>query len=181
MKIYFHLFLVLILIILNCVKLEAARENRCPNGDPPTSQLEKLYWQKHKEFNEIISDGHYNESSRYNNLTVEIEMISNKQVCLSRMSKWPHDTLCPYIFVSENRTDRYPNLVKYAVCGSSNCNKLCKRCEPVIILKPILMRTDNCSDQGVAVWEFRLEKRPFQCYCVRVKSFLSLSNPMMNV
>lgn len=169
MKIYFNLFLVLILISLNCVKIEAAGENRCGDGfrDPPTSQLNYQYWEELKNYEKIISNGYLN-NQNYSHLIVEIDVINNKQECLPRHSKLLHDTLCSYIIVNGNRTDRYPNSVKYAVCN--NCSKICNRCDPVIILKPILMRTNNCTDRGVAIWEFRLEKRPIQCYCAYLRS-----------
>jgi hypothetical protein len=176
MKIYFHLFLVLILIILNCVKLEGAGESRCRKGfrDPSNSQLKKQFWQEQRKYEEIISDGHLN-NDNYSHLIVEIDIdaIDNKQECSSRHDKLLHDTICPYIIVNGSRTDRYPINVIFAVCNS-NCSKACThKCLPVTILKPILMRTNNCTDRGVAIWEFRLEKRPIQCYCGRERTYMS--------
>lgn len=79
-------------------------------------------------------------------------------------------SMCPHHFVRVERTDRYPFKVWQAVC---NCDQRLDllpntfsgyKCRPISILRPVLVRTDNCDPQtSLYIWKMKWEKVAISC------------------
>lgn len=93
----------------------------------------------------------------------------NTNCSINKQTTWHenHISICPHHFVELRRQDRYPFVIKQAVCNCKSCldvNSDFLKCIPNYIVKPVLIR-HMCLSNGYYGWKRAFEYVPVSCSC----------------
>ena len=77
--------------------------------------------------------------------------------------------LCPWFNVINNDRKRYPNELTEARCKCDGCigGDGLSQCEPVYYNVHVLLRTEQCDQEGYYKWQSGWQKISVGCTCAR--------------
>ena len=93
----------------------------------------------------------------------------NTNCSINKQTPWEENqiSICPHHFVEIKRKDRYPFVIKQAVCNCRSCLDVKSdflKCLPNYIVKPVLIR-HSCLSNGFYGWKRAFEYVPVSCSC----------------
>ncbi len=180
-----NLTLILLLLLLIVItKLQGKPiDNQCK--DPTLEELKDLLSKEYKNILNKIQEGieiYPPVQEKYNITAKTILNFSSSSFSIIELGKkhgkqdcnkndqtiWHTNeiSICPYHFVEIKRKNRFPHLLKQAVCNCKQCIDVkMSKCLPLNVAKPALER-DYCSlNDGVFKWKFIMEFVAVGCSC----------------
>ncbi|CAF0841680.1 unnamed protein product [Brachionus calyciflorus] len=93
----------------------------------------------------------------------------NTNCSINKQTQWRENeiTICPHHFIEIKRQDRYPFVIKHAICNCKSCLDIKSdflKCLPTFIVKPVLVR-QGCLSNGYYNWKRAFEYVPVSCSC----------------
>jgi hypothetical protein len=191
---------ILLPIILSYLNIEASPVNTQEHmqikksiecQDPERDYLERTYNNLEADFRKLeevmLIMGRNSENIETEASDTE-DLFDNTQCSTENrnMTRWNHQSACPFQLKWKERKDRFPFIIKEAQCSCQSCigssskiafkaNLLSRKkfeCKPVLKPSPILIR-GNCGVDGYFKWESAIEHVNHACVCGMIGKMIS--------